>query len=185
MITRFSIDERMTAGPAAEAGDDGVAAERAWRDGDVAERDGRGRPGARRAGTDPGGRAAGVAAAAAAADGALLDAAERWRGVAAALDDVRRRLGGRSGRAGRRVWPATSPPPRATSRRPAGRLPDPAPRGLAVLLDGAAAVVDAMRGDARRRGAAAGRAGRDDRAGRPAGVRPLGRAGDHGGRRRR
>ncbi|MGH3615290.1 MAG: hypothetical protein ACRDRK_22380, partial [Pseudonocardia sp.] len=64
---------------------DGLLAERAWLDGDwmtaitACDR-------VLVSGTDIGSRAAGVAAAAAAADGALLDAAERWRGVAAALD---------------------------------------------------------------------------------------------------
>ncbi len=145
MITRFSIDERMTAGPAAEAADDGVAAERAWRNGDVAEA----MAAADRVlahGTDPGARAAGVAAAAAAADGALLDAAERWRGVAAALDDVPGVWA--AGRAALAAGLAGDTAAAARDLEQARRqAPEPAPRGLAVLLDGAAALVEALQGN--------------------------------------
>ena len=85
-----------------------------------------------------------MAAAAAAADGALLDAAARWRG-----SRPRSRAPRESGRtAGPRwppAWPGTAtPPPRIWSRPPAAA--DPAPRGLAVLIAGAGAVVDALQG---------------------------------------
>jgi DNA-binding CsgD family transcriptional regulator len=145
MITRFSIDERMTAGPAAAVGDDGMAAEQFWRDGDVAEA----MAAADRVlahGTDPGARAAGVAAAAAAADGALGDAAERWRGVAAALDDVPGVWA--TGRAALAAALAGDASAAARDLEQARRqAPDPAPRGLAVLLDGADALVEALRGN--------------------------------------
>jgi hypothetical protein len=98
MITRLSMDDQLTAGPAAETADDGLLAEQAWRNGDAiaamaaADR-------VLATGHDPGARAAGVAAAAAAADGALLDAAARCRGR---RGRHRRGLGARPGRAGGR-----------------------------------------------------------------------------------
>jgi DNA-binding CsgD family transcriptional regulator len=126
-------------------GQDALLAERAWRDGDVlaaieaADR-------ALADGADPECRAAGVAAAAATADGALTDAAGRWRGVATTLD----------GAAG--AWAAaraalaaglTGDVAAAVSDLAEARtlLPVPAPRGLTVLVDGAEAVLEALRGD--------------------------------------
>jgi DNA-binding CsgD family transcriptional regulator len=98
------------------------------------------------AGTDQGGRAAAVAAAGAAADGGLLDAAARWRGVAGALDGAAAaRAGGRAAlAAGLAGDVAATVRDLAEAHR---RLPDPAPRGLTVLLGGAGAVVEAVGGD--------------------------------------
>ena len=64
---------------------DGLRADRAWRAGDVAAAI-EAADHALARGDDPQCLAAGVAAAAAAADGALFDAAERWRAVASTLD---------------------------------------------------------------------------------------------------
>lgn len=138
----------MTAPAVTEAGD-AVHAEQAWARGDaLAAIDAADR--ALAGGADPGARAAGVAAAAGAADGALLDAAGRWRAISTVLD-------AESAHAAAAVW--------ATARAAllgalAGdvtggaddladardRLPDPAPRGLTVLVDGADAALDALRG---------------------------------------
>ena len=88
---------------------DAGGAEQAWRDGDVlgaieaADR-------ALAAGTDSDGRAAAVAAAGAAADGALLDAAARWRGVGA-RSTARPPPARSDGRRWPRPSPVTSPPP--------------------------------------------------------------------------
>jgi hypothetical protein len=84
------------------------------------------------AGPDPGARAAGVAAAAGAADGALVDAAGRWRGIAAALgtEPTRRRPRRPGPRPGPRCWPrwpAGSRTPRPTSPPPATGCPGPPP----------------------------------------------------------
>jgi DNA-binding CsgD family transcriptional regulator len=130
--------------PAAGAVSDSLLAEQAWRDGDVlgaieaADR-------ALTAGTDSDGRAAGVAAAGAAADGALLEAAARWRGVGSALDGAAAaRAGGRAALAAALAGDvATAIGDLATARE---QLPDPAPRGLTVLLGGAGAVVEAVGG---------------------------------------
>jgi DNA-binding NarL/FixJ family response regulator len=124
---------------------DAVAAERAWRAGHVlaaieaADR-------ALTAGTDPDGRAAAVAAAGAAADGALLDAAARWRGVASAWDGAAAtRAGARAALAAGLAGDVTAAVrDLAEAHR---RLPDPAPRGLTVLLGGAGSVVEAMAGE--------------------------------------
>ncbi|MGE3288360.1 MAG: LuxR C-terminal-related transcriptional regulator [Pseudonocardia sp.] len=122
-----------------------TAAERAWLAGDVvtaiaaADR-------ALAAASDPGSRAAGVAAAVAAADGALRDAAARWRAVAAAQD-------GAPGveALGRAALTAALAGDVATATRDVeqacDRMPDPAPRGLGVLVAGAAATLDALHGD--------------------------------------
>ncbi len=126
-------------------GADALLAEQAWRAGDaMAAIDAADR--ALATGSDPDGRAAGVAAAAAAADGTLLDAAARWRGVAGTLD-------GASGAwaLGRAALAAALSGDLAAAVRDLDEarrwLPVPAPRGLTVLLDGAEAVVDAVRGD--------------------------------------
>jgi DNA-binding CsgD family transcriptional regulator len=144
MITRVLIDERLTVGPAADPDDAGLFAEEAWRRGDaVAAMAAADRVLA--TGRDPGARAAGVAAAAAAADGALLDAAGRWRGVAASLDDtcgvwargraaLAAAVAGDLAGAEQDLWRARA------------YAPDPAPRGLAVLLEGVDALLDALRG---------------------------------------
>ncbi len=86
-----------------------------------------------------------MAAAAAAADGALLDAAGRWRGVAAVLDGTPGVWA--AGRAALAAGLAGDVDAAARDLAGARRgLPDPAPRGLAVLLDGVDAVVDGLRG---------------------------------------
>ncbi len=138
-----------TTGSASAAGD--VArAEEAWARGDAvaaieaADRvlDG---------GSDPGARAAGVAAAAGAADGALVDAAGRWRGIAAALGaDPEAPPAAPAWAAARAaLLAALAGRVDAAAADLAGardRLPDPAPRGLTVLVDGAEAVLEALRG---------------------------------------
>ena len=124
---------------------DDVVAERAWHAGDAfvaieaADR-------ALAAGTDREGRAAAVVAAGAAADGGLLDAAARWRGVAGALDGAaaaraRARAALAAGLAGDVT---TAVGDLAAAHR---QLPNPAPRGLTVLLGGAGAVVEAVAGE--------------------------------------
>ncbi|WP_300015909.1 helix-turn-helix transcriptional regulator [Pseudonocardia sp.] len=126
-------------------GADAQMAEQAWRDGDVlaaiaaADR-------ALAAEEDPECRAAGVAAAAATADGALTDAAGRWRSISGSLDGA-----AAAGAAARAALAAglTGDVDAATRDLAAARdlLPDPAPRGLTVLVDGADAVLEALRGD--------------------------------------
>jgi DNA-binding NarL/FixJ family response regulator len=123
---------------------DALVAEHAWRAGDApaaveaADR-------ALAAGIDPEGRAAAVAAAGAGADGALLDAAARWRGIAATCDGAtaaraRARAALAAGLAGD-VAAAVSDLAQAHRQ-----LPDPAPRSLTVLLGGAGAVIEAVGG---------------------------------------
>ncbi|GAA3242739.1 hypothetical protein GCM10017691_47050 [Pseudonocardia petroleophila] len=134
-----------------ETADDAALAEEAWARGDaVAAIDAADR--ALASGSDPGARAAGVAAAAAAADGALLDAAGRWRGISGVLDAE-----ADSAPSAAAAWAAaraallaalvgdvdTGSDDLAAAH---ARLPDPAPRGLTVLVDGAAAGLDALRG---------------------------------------
>src|SRR5262249_37152665 len=90
--------------------------------------------------------AAGVAAAGAAADGALFDAADRWRGIATAL-------GGTAGSwaGGRAALAATLAGDTQAAERDLaqarGVLPCAAPRGLTALLDGVDAVLEASRGE--------------------------------------
>lgn len=122
-----------------------MQAEQAWRDGDVvaaieaADR-------ALAAGEDPGCRAAGVAAAAATADGALSDAAGRWRGIATTLDGTAGAWAAvRAALAAGLTGDLTAATRDLTEAR--DRFPDPAPRGLTVLLDGAAALLDALHGN--------------------------------------
>lgn len=122
----------------------GAEAERAWRDGDTAsaiETADR----VLATGEDPECLAAGVAAAAAAADGALFDAADRWRRIATALGGVPGCWAG-----GRAAFSAclagdaeAAASDLAESRQ---RLPVAAPRGLTVLLDGVDAALEAIRG---------------------------------------
>ena len=123
---------------------DAVLAELAGRDGDVLA-DFVAADGALTAGTDSAGRAAGVAAGGAAADGALLDAAARWRGVGGTLDGAAAaRAAGRAALAAALAGDvAAAVGDLATAH---GQLPDPAPRGLTVLLGGAGAVVEAVGG---------------------------------------
>jgi DNA-binding NarL/FixJ family response regulator len=124
---------------------DALLADRAWRTGDTgtaieaADR-------ALAAGADPDCLAAGVAAAGATADGALFDAADRWRRVATTLGGA---SGGWAG--GRAALAATlagdveaAAHDLAQARR---MLPSAAPRGLTVLLDGVDAAIEAVRGD--------------------------------------
>jgi DNA-binding CsgD family transcriptional regulator len=144
MITRFSTDERSTAGPSADPASTGERAEQAWREGDaVAAMAAADRVLA--TGHDPEARAAGVAAAAAAADGALRDAAERWRGVAATVHGTSAVwAAGRAALAAAVAGDVTAAA--ADLERARANAPEPAPRGLAVLLDGVSALVDALRG---------------------------------------
>ncbi|HEX8867266.1 MAG TPA: LuxR C-terminal-related transcriptional regulator [Lentzea sp.] len=121
-----------------------VAAELAWREGDTAsaiETADR----ILTEGTDQDCVAAGVAAAAAAADGALFDAAARWRVIAASL------TGAPGVAAGARAALAAclaGDLDAATSDLAAARarLSGAAPRGLTVLLDGVDAALEAVRG---------------------------------------
>jgi DNA-binding CsgD family transcriptional regulator len=139
-----------TADPASTGSGDAVRAERAWADGDAmgaidaADR-------ALASGSDPGARAAGVAAAVAAADGALVDAADRWRGIAVVLDadtDAPSAAAvwatARAALVSALAGDATAGAADLADAR--DRLPSPAPRGLAVLVDGAAAALDALCG---------------------------------------
>jgi DNA-binding NarL/FixJ family response regulator len=120
-------------------------AEQAWRDGDTAtaiETADR----VLATGTDPECLAASVAAAAAAADGALFDAAERWRGIATALGGVPSSwAGGRAALAACLAGDVVAGTRDLIEAREL--LPGSAPRGLTVLLDGVAAVLDASNGD--------------------------------------
>ena len=123
---------------------DPFVAEQAWRDGDVigaieaADR-------ALAADTDTDGRAAGVAAAGAAADGALLDAAARWRGVGSALDGAAAaRAAGRAALAAALAGDVAAAVDDLAAAK--DQLPNPAPRGLTVLLGGAGVVIEAMEG---------------------------------------
>lgn len=133
------------AGPrVVDAESDGQRAERAWREGDAAaaiEAADR----ALAAGVDPDCLAASVAAAGAAADGALLDAAARWRGIAAVLGGVPGAMAaGRAALAATLAGDVESATRDATEARRTGAAS--APRGLTVLLDGVGAVLDAAAG---------------------------------------
>lgn len=122
----------------------GQAALRAWTDGDTAtaiETADR----VLASGTDPECLAAGVAAAAAAADGALTDAASRWRALASTVDGIAgaSALGRAALTAGLAGDVATADRDLAAARR---MLSGSAPRGLTVLFDGVEATVEAVRG---------------------------------------
>jgi DNA-binding NarL/FixJ family response regulator len=123
---------------------DAPLADRAWRAGDTAaaiETADR----ALAAGADPDCLAAGVAAAAAAADGALFDAAHRWRLVSATLGGVPGAwAAGRAALAAGLVGDVESAARDLIDARET--LPASAPRGLAVLLDGVDAAMEAVRG---------------------------------------
>ncbi len=125
--------------------DPAAVAERAWRDGDTAtaiETADR----VLATGTDPECLAASVAAAATAADGALFDAADRWRRIATTVGGVPA-----SWAAARAALSAClAGDVQAATRDLADArelLPGPAPRGLTVLLDGVDATLRAIRGD--------------------------------------
>lgn len=97
------------------------------------------------AGADPNRVAAGVAAAAAAADGALFDAAARWRDIAACGNGAAAALaGGRAALASALVGDLDAAERDLEAAR---QVTSAAPRGLTVLLDGVAATVHAVRGD--------------------------------------
>ena len=97
------------------------------------------------AGADPHCLAAGVAAAAAAADGALFDAAARWRDIAASSTGAAAALAsGRAALAGALVGDLDAAEGDLESARQAT---GPAPRSLTVLLDGVTAALGAVRGD--------------------------------------
>lgn len=96
-------------------------------------------------GADPHCVAAGVAAAAAAADGALFDAAARWRDIAATLTGAAAALA--SGRAALTAALVGDLDAAECDLDTARQLSSAAPRGLTVLLDGATATINAVRGD--------------------------------------
>lgn len=122
-----------------------LTAERAWRDGDAAAAI-ETADYVLSAGTDHDCVAAGVAAAAAAADGALVDAAERWRQVAIALDGAPAvAAGGRAALAACLVGDLDAAGRDLAAAREL--LSGSAPRGLTVLLDGVDASLAAVRGD--------------------------------------
>jgi DNA-binding CsgD family transcriptional regulator len=97
-------------------------------------------------GADPDGLAAGVAAAASAADGALLDAADRWRAIASRVDGVPGAVA-----AGRAALAASLAGDIEAAERDlataAAMVPGAAPRGLSVLLGGVDATLAAVRGE--------------------------------------
>jgi DNA-binding CsgD family transcriptional regulator len=135
-------------GRAPDEGSDALRAERAWREGEVvAAIDAADR--ALATGVDPDCRAAAVAAAAAAADGALLSAAARWRAVGETLAGTAGAWAcGRAALAAALAGDvAVAARDLAEARR---RTPQPAPRGLEVLLAGAEAAAQAVRGDVER-----------------------------------
>jgi DNA-binding CsgD family transcriptional regulator len=124
---------------------DGLRADRAWRAGEIAAAI-EAADHALARGEDPQCLAAGVAAAAAAADGALFDAAERWRAVASTLDGAPGALaGGRGALAASLVGDvdAAERDLAAAQQMVSGAVP----RGLTVLLDGVAATLAALRGE--------------------------------------
>ncbi|MDN5915184.1 MAG: hypothetical protein L0I76_08785, partial [Pseudonocardia sp.] len=136
----------------AEPEPDALLAEHAWRSGDpITAVDAADR--ALSAGADRHRRAAGVAAAIAAADGGLRDAAARWRAVAAGCEGATAVQA--SGRAALTAGLAGDVVGAGRDLAEARRMTaDHPPRGVAVLLDGGDAVLDAMRGNlvhARRR----------------------------------
>lgn len=97
-------------------------------------------------GNDPECLAASVAAAAAAADGALFDAAARWRGIASTLGGVPGCwAGARAALAACLAGDADAAARDLVEAK--ALLPGSAPRGLTVLLDGVTAALDAVRGD--------------------------------------
>ncbi|HEX6354586.1 helix-turn-helix transcriptional regulator [Actinophytocola sp.] len=97
------------------------------------------------AGTDPHFRAAGVAAAASAADGALFDAAARWRDIAASTEGAASAFA--SGRAALAAALVGDLDAAEQDLLTARQLSGHPPRGLTVLLDGVTATLGAVRGD--------------------------------------
>jgi DNA-binding CsgD family transcriptional regulator len=124
---------------------DGLRADRAWRAGDIAAAI-EAADHALARGDDPLCLAAGVAAAAAAADGALFDAAARWRVVASTLDGAPGLLaGGRGALAASVVGDVEAAERDLAAAR--GLVSAAPPRGLTVLLDGVSATLAAIRGE--------------------------------------
>jgi DNA-binding CsgD family transcriptional regulator len=97
------------------------------------------------AGTDPHCLAAGVAAAAAAADGALLDAAARWRDIAATSTGAASALA--SGRAALAAALVGDVDAAGRDLDLARQVTGTAPRGLTVLLDAVMATLGGVHGD--------------------------------------
>lgn len=97
------------------------------------------------AGADPHCLAAGVAAAAAAADGALFDAAARWRDIAESSTGAASALA--SGRAALAAALVGDVDTATRDLELARQVSGPAPRGLTVLLDGVTAALGAVHGD--------------------------------------
>jgi DNA-binding CsgD family transcriptional regulator len=124
---------------------DGWRADRAWRAGNFTEAI-EAADAALARGSDPDGLAAGVIAAASAADGALLDAADRWRAIASTVDGALAALA-----AGRAALAASLAGDTAAAERDmasaAAMVPGAAPRGLSVLLAGLEATLAAVRGE--------------------------------------
>jgi DNA-binding CsgD family transcriptional regulator len=121
-----------------------LTAERAWLDGDTAAAIATADH-VLTAGIDHDCVAAGVAAAAAAADGALFDAADRWRQVAIALDGAPSVVAG--GRAALAACLVGDLDAAARDLAEARQLRSgSAPRGVTVLLDGVDAAMEAVRG---------------------------------------
>jgi DNA-binding NarL/FixJ family response regulator len=124
---------------------DGQRADRAWRAGNLTEAIEVADAVLAR-GADPHGLAAGVAAAASAADGALLDAAERWRAIATTVDGA---PGARA--AGRAALAAGLAGDTGAAERDlalaSAMVPGAAPRSLSVLLAGGDATLAAVRGE--------------------------------------
>jgi DNA-binding NarL/FixJ family response regulator len=124
---------------------DGWRADRAWREGKFTEAI-EAADAALARGNDPDGLAAGVAAASSAADGALLDAADRWRAITSTLDGVPGALA-----AGRAALAAGLAGDTAAAERDlaaaVAMVSGAAPRGLSVLLAGVEATLAAIRGE--------------------------------------
>jgi DNA-binding NarL/FixJ family response regulator len=123
----------------------GWRADRAWRAGELTEAIEAADTALAR-GSDPDGLAAGVAAAASAADGALLDAADRWRAITSTVDGVPGALA-----AGRAALAASLAGDTASAQRDlaaaVAMVSGAAPRGLSVLLAGVEATLAAVRGE--------------------------------------
>jgi DNA-binding CsgD family transcriptional regulator len=140
-----AVDETIADNLAGDEPLDGWRADRAWRAGKFTEAIEAADTALAR-GSDPDGLAAGVVAAASAADGALLDAADRWRAIASTVDGVPGALA-----AGRAALAASLAGDTAAGERglstAATMVPGAAPRGLSVLLAGVEATLAALHGE--------------------------------------
>lgn len=138
-------DEHSTDTTAGDGRPDAWRADQAWRAGRFTEAI-EAADAALARGADPEGIAAGVAAAASAADGALLDAADRWRAIASTMEGVPAALA-----TGRAALAAGLAGDIGAAERDlaaaAAMVPGAAPRGLSVLLAGVEATVAVVRGE--------------------------------------